>query len=105
MSDRQRELQRQRALALEQVAWFDREIAKVAGQGQGKVPAQLAPPAVAPAAPLVTEQAADEIIARYSPSPHNTERDVKRGCYLYFALALGAVVLIALTVFFIYSRK
>ncbi len=115
MSDRLADLQRQRALAQEQLAWFDREIARESGR--------VTPPALTPAAPvLVTPviprptaaasdeaaaRAAQEIIAQYQGghNPQSAAKDMKRGCYLAFFFALGAVALIFLTAYFIYTRR
>ncbi len=111
MSDRLADLQRQRALAQEQVAWFDREIAREAGQVAPVTPA----PAVVPVIPRPTAAAADEaaaraaqeIIAQYQDghSPLSAAKNMKRGCYLAFFLALGAVALIFLTAYYIYTRR
>jgi len=116
VSDRLSELQRQRALAQEQVAWFDREIAKESGQASPPTPAPVPPaPAVASVIPRPTTAAADEaaaraaqeIIAQYQDghSPQSAAKDMKRGCYLAFFFALGAVALIFLTAYFIYTRR
>ena len=114
MSDRLKDLQRQRALAQEQLAWFDREIARESGQAPATpqpatVPLPVTP--TGPSAPLVpsvptpthpsaaeTERLADEIIARYKDEHASSPADVKRGCFLYFGLAflLVAVGLVAL---------
>jgi len=93
MSDRLPDLQRQRALAQEQLAWIDREIARETGQA----PAPGAPlaPASAPAAraarpaPSDVEAArmADEILTRYQQEAASSPAAVKRGCFLYFGLA------------------
>ena len=103
MSDRLNELQRQRALAQEQVAWFDREIARE--RGETVLPAVPLPAVVAPATPAVTEKpaatasaaAADaqaaEIIERFKKTEPPIRDDVRRGCFLYF---IGAFVLLAL---------
>lgn len=104
MSDRLRELQRQRALAQEQVAWLDREIAKEAQASAGSQP-PAAPVAPGLIVAVPTEAIADEILAQHRQSAQNATKDVKRGCYLYFALAMGAVMLFAAGVYFIYSRK
>lgn len=120
MSDRLADLQRQRALAQEQVAWFDREIAKETGQVTPPAPALAAPvmpvaTAATPVIPRPTAAAADEaaaraaqdIIAQYQDghSPQSAAKDMKRGCYLAFFFALGAVALIFLTAYFIYTRR
>ncbi|MBI2812736.1 MAG: hypothetical protein HYX71_00435 [Opitutae bacterium] len=108
MSDRLRELQRQRALAQEQVAWFDREIAQETA-GQPSAPAPSAPvggvPPLRATPQTATADHTEEILAQYSPNPQSTERDVKRGCYIWFAGAMGAVVLFALAIYLIYSRR
>ncbi len=88
MSDRLTDLQRQRALALEQLAWIDRAIAQESGLGQPPAtPAMTV--AAAPQAPTADETArlAEEIIARYQPAAAASRTDVKRGCFLYFGLA------------------
>jgi hypothetical protein len=120
VSDRLAELQRQRALAQEQLAWLDREIARETGQAPAPgpvaapagVPApEPARPVVAPAAPIVptsdaaTAAVADEIIAQYQQSPQTTAQDVKKGCYVWFFLALTLLALTAATIVFVYSRK
>jgi len=112
MSDRLTELQRQRALAQEQVAWFDREIARE----QGLAPA--APSPVAPATPVAppastaagiaptgptpasdseVERQAEEILQRFKHAEHPVRDDVRRGCFMYFfcALALLGLALFA----------
>lgn len=106
MSDRLRELQRQRTLAQEQVAWFDREIAKEAQPISGsRPPAAPAPVAGKIDVPAPNDPTGDEILAQYRQNPITTEKDVKRGCYLYFAFAMAAVVLFAVAVYLIYSRR
>jgi hypothetical protein len=114
MSDRLKDLQHQRALAQEQLAWFDQEIARESGQAPvAPLPAMMTLP-VAPTPPSVpvvpsvsaptppsaaeTERLADEIIARYKDEHASSPADVKRGCFLYFGLAflLLAMGLVAL---------
>jgi len=113
VSDRLADLQRQRALAQEQVAWFDREIARENGQAAlvaPVTPAMVTPVVPRPAAVASDEaaaRAAEQIIAQYHDghSPQSAAKDTKRGCYLAFFFALGAVALIVLTAYFIYSRR
>lgn len=104
MSDRLADLQRQRALAQEQVAWFDREIARETHPMPATLPPAAVPAAVKPLA-ASSDRTADEILAQYQRSPLATGKDVKKGCYLYFAFAMGAVVLFALGVYLLYSRE
>ncbi|SDS56197.1 hypothetical protein [Opitutus sp. GAS368] len=110
MSDRLSELQRQRALAQEQLAWLDREIARESGQA----PAAPAPLPATPAAPVAAApremsaaaaRAADEIIAQYQTPPGSTAKNVKRGCYAYFFVALGTFLLVVGTIYLFYLRR
>lgn len=107
MSDRLAELQRQRALAQEQLAWFDREIARETGQAPAKSAAPAAVPiSVTPATATVdaaTARSAEEIIAQYEKNPQSAAKDIKKGCYLYFAFALGMLVISAVGVYFVYT--
>lgn len=113
MSDRLQDLQRQRALAQEQLAWFDREIAKASGLDQTAdrppAPTAVAPigpnalepqpaPTLAPPTAAEADRLAEDIIARYKHEGTTSPADVKRGCFLYFGLAflLVAVGLVAL---------
>ena len=92
MSDRLKDLQRQRALAQEQLAWLDREIARETG-------AQVSPP-VAQAAGLTSRRPsaqpaqssdADAIIAQYQDPRRSIHAETRRGCLIYFFAAFGAV--------------
>ena len=86
MSDRLKDLQRQRALAQEQVAWLDREIAR---ESTGTTPAKpAAQPVAQPASP-----SAEDIIAQYQRESRPVHSEVKRGCFIYFFAALGVVIL------------
>lgn len=104
MSDRLADLQRQRALAREQVAWFDREIAKETNAKASALPAAVASTSARPPAPAATDRTADEILAQYQQNPLTAAKDVKRGCYLYFAFALGSVVIAAVGAYLLYTR-
>jgi len=109
MSDRLADLQRQRALAQEQVAWFEREIARETGQA---VPVTAPTPAASPVIPRPTAAATDEatarvaqeIIAQYQASPLTAAKDVKKGCYLWFIFALGMLAICAVSLYFIYTH-
>jgi hypothetical protein len=101
VSDRLKDLQRQRALAQEQLAWLDREIAREAGQPlpASPVPVVSLAPSL-PASPardaVSAAQAAAEaeaILAQYRSEPEKLQKSIKLGCYLYFFLALGMLVL------------
>ncbi|HVZ64807.1 MAG TPA: hypothetical protein VG936_09570 [Lacunisphaera sp.] len=109
MTDRQKELQRQRALVQEQLAWLDREIAREAGTGPVATPAAptatpVTPPAMvppgAPPGPASSREAAaraeaeaEAMMAEYRRDPESLQSSVKKGCILYF---IGAFALLAL---------
>ena len=110
MSDRLTELQRQRALAQEQLAWFDREIAReLAGQ---KIPLAANTPSAAPASPEntkptaetpVADHDAEKILERYRHAGHPVKDEVKRGCFLYFFAAF-ALLALGLTAFWFWRH-
>lgn len=117
MSDRLRDLLRQRALLQEHLSWLDREIAATSHQVPGAenvTPPPTPPPAPAPLPPVATAIAqrviakshpigtapvpAEAMIEQYRVAPDAVKQDVRRGCFIYFAaafvlLALGVVAL------------
>ena len=121
MSDRLSELQRQRALAAEQLAWFDREIARESGQTPAPSPAPspmvmdalVKPVATIPvvdsaasvAAAAAAARTAEDILSQFEKSPQSAAQDAKRGCYLWFAFGLGLLALGAATIIFIYTLR
>ena len=108
MSDRLKDLQRQRALAQEQLAWFDREIARETGTQVLPPSAPTAPAARVPPSPPSTQPAtpsdADAIIAQYQDPGRSVHSETKRGCLLYFFAALGALIL-GLTAFWFLKHR
>jgi hypothetical protein len=117
MSDRLNELQHQRALVQEQLAWLEREIAREMGQPAISSPQASAPerklptPFTAASFPLGSEKApadveteAEKILARYRHAEHPVKDDVRKGCFLYFALALALLVIAVLMVYFYHMR-
>ena len=104
MSDRLKDLQRQRALAQEQLAWLDREIARETGAQVPPPPAPITPAAgLQPAMPSSAD--ADAIIARYQDPGRSVHSETKRGCFLYFFVALGAVALGVIAFWFLRYRR
>jgi len=105
MSDRLTELQRQRALAQEQVAWFDREIARESGATR----AESSPSAAAPvkaesreaATPAITP---DELLEQYQSSGASIHSEVKRGCLIYFFAAFALLALGVAVFYFLWKR-
>jgi len=111
MSDRLKDLQRQRALAQEQLAWLDREIARETS-GTPPAPAAavsalsaagLAKADPRPAAQPTAVGSADDIIAQYQSEVRPVRDEVKRGCFFYFFAAFGLVGLAILALYF-YGR-
>jgi hypothetical protein len=126
VSDRLKELQRQRALAQEQLAWLDREIAAESGKAGASAAIKTAadkpvapstqtnPPPVAPvsASPhpgsdaAAATAAAEAIIEKYQNKASSVQSEVKRGCFIYFFLALVLVGLgvLALYLYSVHKR-
>ncbi len=100
MSDRLDELKRQRALAQQQLEWFDHEIAREAGNP----PVPQAPSAASSApTPADPTQAAADILARYQRETQGSmARDARRGCLLWFIFALGAFIICTVGAYFVY---
>ena len=114
MPDRLAELARQRALVQEHLEWLDREIANAARKSSAN-PADPAPSASFPSTPSVArlpqEHASpahsdlntggtpvlptdpDAILAQYRVAPATLQKDIRKGCFLYFAVALAVLVL------------
>ena len=103
MSDRLKDLQRQRALAEEQLAWLDREIARETGAISVPTSAPAPTPlAASPAAPTPPSHA-DELIERYAEKEKPVHDQVKRGCLLYLGIAFSLVGLGVLALY-LYHR-
>jgi hypothetical protein len=102
MSDRLKDLQRQRALAQEQLAWLDLEIARETG---AKPPAATlsapAPVRPDPRTPSSSGPSPDEIIAQFQNQGQSVHSDVRRGCLIYFFAAFGLVGLGILALYFL----
>jgi hypothetical protein len=110
MSDRLAELQRQRALAQEQLAWLDREIARESG-----ATAKPLDPVITPATTMpvvggmppprdVPGPSPDELLKQYQNSGTSIHREVKRGCLMYFFAAF-ALLALALVAFYLFWRR
>ena len=87
--ERLAELQRQRALVRDQLAWLDREIAAASAD---PAPAALPAAPESPAAIVGATPALDEI---YQPDPVSTAARTRRGCLLlaFAVFLLGALSL------------
>jgi hypothetical protein len=103
VSDRLKDLQRQRALAQEQIAWLDREIAREMGAVPAPQPAAIpVVPAPSPASAAVDADA-DKIMAQYR-SEQPIRNQVKQGCLVYFFAAF-ALVGIAVVLLYIFHER
>lgn len=109
MSDRLKELQRQRALLQEHAAWLEQEIARETGAMPAVAslldpkPKSEADSAPAPVTPMMDPAA--EIINRYNrEAPNTMAADAKRGCILYFIFGMGLLALSALGAYVVYQQ-
>ena len=111
MSDRLAELQRQRALVQEHLAWLEREIAATGKALDQPAPAPLPVPTLAaasatvPTKPVPSEAHVDELLAQYRSAPGAVRQDVRKGCLLYFGLALVALVASVAILYFALGPK
>ncbi len=104
MSDRLTELRRQRALVQDHADWLDREIAACVAAMPGppadaSLPTTSVSPSSAPVPPL---EAPPELI--YTPDPAGTRQQVKRGCFLYFFIALALLSAALFTLLYVRYR-
>ena len=105
MSDRLKDLQRQRAQAQEQLARLDREIARETGAAPPRASAPSATTVTPPTAgPAHAETDAEAMMAQYRNDPQALHRNVKRGCFLYFVGALALLALALLVFYFLRSH-
>lgn len=115
MSKRLPELQRQRALLLEHLAWLDREIAtEQASTPQRGATAGTAAP-VLPAAPAPSPHPAagaapapapeiEQIFAAHEQAPGTLQHDARRGCWkAFWILMLGTLVIVG-AAYALYAR-
>lgn len=103
MSDRLKDLHRQRVLVQEQLAWLEREIARETGAAP--VPPPAPSPVVSPVSPTgpAVDADADKIMAQYRPE-HSIRDQVKQGCMVYLFAAFGLVGLGILLLYLFHHR-
>jgi hypothetical protein len=103
VSDRSDELRRQREIVRQHLAWLDREIKTREGN-----PAPEPVPYVAHVPISVTASDADRdaesILAEFRQPAPSIEAQTKRGCILYFAIAVVLMLAAAMVTLYIYSR-
>ena len=117
MSDRLNELRRQRTLISEHLAWLDREIAGesvrsgqdiVSGNLTDSAPQSSAMSAAAQRATRQLESSvpadAEKILEQYSSEPGSVHSSVRRGCFIYLALAVGLLAIGAFA-FYLFSSS
>ncbi len=122
-ADRLAELRRQRALIQEHLAFLDREIASAEGKpasaptstplgvtapspaaqsqpGATKIP----DPVTSPTAAEGADDEAEAMLAEYRRPTGDVQRDVRTGCFLYFAAALLMLGLVVTILYFALHR-
>jgi hypothetical protein len=114
VSDRLQDLQRQRALVQEQLAWLDREIAAIQKNKVSVLPPEPAAIAIPVTSPknvpisfndaAAAERAAEEILSQYQQENQSLQKTVKRGCLLYFFAALGLLVVGVFVLYLVMRR-
>jgi hypothetical protein len=111
VSDRSDELRRQRELLRQHLAWLDREISRA----DAEAPAPAAPSArqeppriIQPAFSVTASDAdrdADAILAEYRMSAPAVENQTKRGCILYFAVAMALFIALSAAFIFFFEKS
>lgn len=94
------ELNHQRALVQQQLAWLEREIARESGDAvaPGSTPA---PPLAATTAPTTSSPLIlPAELEAYAPDPVATAADARRGCFLVAALALVLMIAALTAIYF-----
>ncbi|MDD3179610.1 MAG: hypothetical protein PHQ04_04585 [Opitutaceae bacterium] len=104
MSDRLIELQRQRALLQEHLAWIDHEIAAETNRPGVATPQGRTAPIPPLTAPVSARAGAEAILSEYETDQKSLKNDVRKGCLLYLAIAFALVGLGVLMLYF-YSRS
>ena len=99
MSDRRQELLRQQAMLREHLAWLDKELARETGIAS---PTLVIPTLTTPKAPIVPLSDADTLLSNYAASERHDPTALRRGCFLAFAIAIAALVLGVLAVYFLH---
>ena len=125
MPDRLAELRRQRSLLEQHLAWLDGEIAtaeRIVGAtapialptvriaSLPAAPAIPSPPSFPEVAPLAvatvdSAPAVEEILEQYRTAPTTVHQDVKKGCFLYFAVAFVVFGLGVTGLYFLISSR
>jgi len=108
VSDRSDELRRQRDLLRENLAWLEKEIEREEGVPARETPPVPAPPRLAHTRPGVSaadrDRDAEAILAQYRTPAPAVESQTRRGCILYFAIALFLFLAVSGGLIFLYAR-
>ena len=114
MSDRLKELQRQRAIVHEQLARLDREIAAInltavrpdSLQAFERTPSTPSfGPVRSRSTPATAVGSAEEIMTQFQTEARSLHVNVRRGCLLYFFLALGLLALGVFALYFFRTKR
>ena len=104
------ELQRQRVLVQEQLAWLDREI-QAARPTPATTPAPVSRPTtrlspeLTPFTPAsIPDADAEAILNQYRSEETSLKADVRKGCLLYAALAFVLLVISVFALYFLLRR-
>ena len=114
MPDRLQELLRQRALIQEHLAWIEREIDSARGgvpplprNSSPEIPAKLSsaiPSQANLAAPADSNLDVENIISRFRKDPGALKTDTRRGCLVFFGIAMALLCLGAIFAYWLYAR-
>jgi hypothetical protein len=104
VSDRSDELRRQREIVRQHLAWLDRELAAQEGIPAAE-PAPYVPPRPISVTASDADRDAESILSEFRQPAPSIEAQTKRGCILYFSIAVVLMVGAALVILYLYSRS
>ena len=106
MPDRLEELRHQRALVQEHLTWLEHEIAQVTVTRLTLPPFAFRPDKSGTASrpPTPMPDSAIPELSQFQVDPDNVQGDTRRGCFLYTAIALIALVLLCVVIYFVGYR-
>lgn len=106
MPDRLEELRHQRALVQEHLTWLEHEIAHVTVTRLTLPPFAMRSdrPGTTSRPPTPMPAAAIPELSQFQVDPDNVQGDTRRGCFLYTGIALIALVLLCVVIYFVGYR-
>jgi hypothetical protein len=104
VSDRSDELRRQREIVRQHLAWLDRELTAQEGIPAAEPEPVLLPPQRFSVEASDADRDAESILAEFRRPAPAIEAQAKKGCILYFSIAVVLMLAAAMITLYMYSR-